>query len=102
MSAADSDSREVRLVPPTGWGQQGRFSAAPRLESFGGVTIGLLANGKANSDAILDAVADAIAARHRIAGVVRAQKPHPSLPASDLVVSMFAERAQVVLTAIGD
>ena len=102
MTAADGDGRAVRLVPPTGWGVQGRLVAAARLASFDGVTIGLLANGKANSDAILDAVADAIASRHRLAGVVRAVKPHPSLPASAAVVSTFAERAQVVLTAIGD
>jgi hypothetical protein len=92
----------VRLVPPTGWGVRGRFAAAPRLASLDGVTLGLLANGKANSDAILSAVAEAIATRHRIAAIVRAQKPHPSLPASDEVVATFAARAQVVLTAIGD
>ena len=102
MNAADNDRGVVRLVPPTGWGGQGRFAAAARIASFDGVTIGLLANGKANSDAILDAVADAIASRHRIAGVVRAQKPHPSLPASDQVVTTFAAQVQVVLTAIGD
>ena len=102
MNAADHEGRTVRLVPPTGWGVQGGFGAASRLASFDGVTLGLLANGKANSDAILDAMADAIATRHRIAGVVRAQKPHPSLPASEQVVSTFAQQVQVVLTAIGD
>ena len=102
MSAANPDGPAARLVPPTGWGVQGRCAAAPRLSLLDGVTLGLLANGKANSDAILDAVADALANRHRIAGVVRVTKPHPSLPASGTVVSTFAERAQVVLTAIGD
>ena len=102
MTPANTDGRAVRLVPPTGWGVQGHLAAAPRLASFDGVTIALLANGKANSDAILDAVADAIASRHRLAKIVRASKPHPSLPASADVVSTFAEQAQVVLTAIGD
>jgi hypothetical protein len=102
MTAADTGPDELRLVPPTGWGAQGRFVAAPRLASFDGVTIALLANGKANSDAILDAVADAIAQRHHLAGVVRAHKPHPSLPASSELIARFVERADVVLTAIGD
>jgi hypothetical protein len=92
----------VRLVPPTGWGGTGPFSAALRLTSFDGATLGLLANGKANSAAVLDAMAASIAQRHRIAGVVRATKAHPSLPVSDAVLSMFAEQVQVVLTAIGD
>lgn len=92
----------VRLVPPTGWGFTGPFSEAPRLASLDGVTLGLLANGKANSEAILDAMATAIAQRHRIVEVVRATKVHPSLPLSDEVLGMFAEHVQVVLTAIGD
>ena len=94
--------RSVRLVPPTGWGTAGRFTDAPRLRSFDGATIGLLANGKANSEAILDTMATAIAQRHHIAAVVRATKPHPSLPVSDDVVGMFASQVQLVLTAIGD
>jgi hypothetical protein len=95
-------AQDVRLVPPTGWGVTGPFSDAPRLTSLDGVTLGLLANGKANSEAILEAVATAIAQRHRIAKVVRATKVHPSLPVSDEVLGMFAEQVQVVLTAIGD
>lgn len=102
MTATNEGASGVRLVPPTGWGISGAFSAAPRLFTFEGVTIGLLANGKANSAAILDAAAAAIAQRHHIAGVVRAGKTHPSLPVSADVVDMFAEHVQVVLTAIGD
>jgi len=102
MTATNNGASRVRLVPPTGWGITGAFSAAPRLITFEGVTLGLLANGKANSAAILDAAAAAIAQRHHIAGVVRASKAHPSLPVSDEVLGMFAEHVQVVLTAIGD
>ena len=92
----------IRLVPPTGWGVDQRFHAAPRLTTFDGVTIGLLANGKANSEAVLDAIATDLGTRHRIDGVVRATKPHPSLPVSDDVLDTFAQQVQVVLTAIGD
>ncbi|MEO5839572.1 MAG: hypothetical protein ABIQ73_01570 [Acidimicrobiales bacterium] len=102
MTATQRDGSSVRLVPPTGWGVKSAFCAAPRLNSLDGVTLGLLANGKANGAAILDSVASALAQRHRIAGVVRAGKAHPSLPVSDEVLGMFAEHVQVVLTAIGD
>ncbi|MEO8696585.1 MAG: hypothetical protein ABI658_23945 [Acidimicrobiales bacterium] len=102
MTAAQRAARAMRLLPPTGWGLTGAFSAAPRPTSFEGMTLGLLANSKANSAAILDSVAAALARRHRIAGVVRASKAHPSLPVSEDVLAMFAQHVQVVLTAIGD
>ena len=93
MTASDSGARRmptVRLVPPTGWGATATFSDAPRLSSLDGVTLGLLANGKANSEAMLEAMATAIAQRHRITGVVRATKSHPSLPVSDEALGDFA------------
>ena len=102
MTSSPRGAHPVRLVPPTGWGITSAFSDAPRLNSFDGVTLGLLANGKANGEAILDAIAAAIAERHHIAGVVRATKPHPSLPVSEAVLARFAEEVQVVFTAIGD
>jgi hypothetical protein len=102
MTASDGEARVVNLVPPTAWGVAAIVCDAPRLASFDGVTLGLLANGKANSDAILAAIAADLARRHHIADVVRATKPHPSLPVSDEVLAMFAQQVQVVLTAIGD
>jgi hypothetical protein len=102
MTAVQTGVSTVRLVPPTGWGITGALSDAPRLGSLDGVTLGLLANGKANGEAILDCVAAALGQRHRIAGVVRASKSHPSLPVAEDVVAIFAEQVQVVLTAIGD
>lgn len=102
MSDASSTGGPTRLVSPTGWGAEQHFRGAPRLDSLDGVTIGLLANGKANSEAVLDSIAAVLATRHRISGVVRATKPHPSLPVSDDVLDTFAEQVQVVLTAIGD
>jgi hypothetical protein len=99
-------SAALRLVPPVGWGSAARAVAAAgraaRPASLDGLTLGLLANGKTNGDALLDAVAVLLAERHRIAGVVRAAKPHPSLPMSDEVLTMFAEHAHAVLTAVGD
>ena len=102
MTASQRGAQPLCLVPPTGWGVTGLFSNAPRLTSFDGVTLGLLSNGKANGEAILDAMAAAIAERHHIAGVVRATKPHPSLPVSDAILGSFSEQVQVVFTAIGD
>jgi hypothetical protein len=79
-----------------------KTAAAGTAHRLGRATLGLLANGKANSEAVLEAMAAAIGQRHRIANVVRATKPHPSLPVSDAVLAMFASQVHVVLTAIGD
>jgi hypothetical protein len=74
----------------------------PRPASLQGLTVGLLANGKANSDRLLHRVADELRARHRLADVIVVTKPHPSLPVDDAVLTMFAEHAHAVVTAIGD
>jgi hypothetical protein len=96
------DARRVRLVPPVGWDSTDGTVLAPRPPTLDGMTIGLLANGKANGDRILDMVVHHLQHRHRITAVVRATKAHPSLPMSDDVLAMFAEHAHAVLTAIGD
>lgn len=102
-AATNATTRDVWLVPPTGWGStttQG--SAAKRLDTIDGITLGLLSNGKANSVELLDRVADELAAHLGIGRIIRHTKPHPSLPASDEVMTMFAEQAHAVLMAVGD
>jgi hypothetical protein len=98
----DESRFELRLVPPVGWGAGADSAAAPRLASLDGITLGLLSNGKANGVELLDCVADELAARYRIARIIRHTKPHPSLPMSDEVLTMFAEHAHAVLSAVGD
>jgi hypothetical protein len=93
---------EIRLVPPVGWGSATSAGSAPHLATLDGITLGLLANGKANSVKLLDLVAGDIAARHGIGRIIRHTKPHPSLPMSDEVLTVFAEHAHAVLTAVGD
>jgi hypothetical protein len=95
-------SFEVRLVPPTPWSAGAPLAAAPRLPSLEGVTVVLVANGKANGMALLEEVAQVLAARHGVRVGHRHTKPHPSLPVDDEVLVMAAEHAHAVLTAIGD
>lgn len=100
---AASDARfDIRLVPPVGWGGSARAGVAPRLANLDGITLGLLANGKANSVQLLELAAAELGTRYRIDRVIRHTKPHPSLPMSDEVLTMFAEQAHAVLTAVGD
>ena len=76
--------------------------AAPRLPTLGGVVLGLLANGKPNSERLLDLIADDLASRHAIKDVVRITKSHPSLPPADADVETLASETLAVLSAIGD
>ena len=101
--AARPRTLHLRVVPPTGWGKPGATTAlAPRRPSLDGITLGLLANGKANGAQLLDLVAEELGARHAIGRVLRETKSHPSLPMSDEVLQMCAEHAHAVLTAVGD
>lgn len=101
-AATNATTRDVWLVPPTGWGSTTTQGAAKRLDTIDGITLGLLSNGKANSVELLDRVADELAAHLGIGRIIRHTKPHPSLPASDEVMTMFAEQAHAVLMAVGD
>lgn len=93
---------DVRLVPPTPWRAGDVAALAPRLDTLRGTTLALVANGKANSEALLDALARELVARYGVAEILRHTKPHPSLPLDDQVLTMFAEHAHAVLSAIGD
>jgi len=101
-ATTNATTRDVWLVPPTGWGSTTTRGAAKRLDTVDGITLGLLSNGKANSVELLDRVADELAAHLGIGRIIRHTKPHPSLPASDEVMTMFAEQAHAVLIAVGD
>ena len=101
-ATTNATTRDVWLVPPTDWGSTTTRGAAKRLDTVDGLTLGLLSNGKANGVELLDRVADELAAHLGIGRIIRHTKPHPSLPASDEVMTMFAEQAHAVLIAVGD
>lgn len=75
---------------------------APRKSSLDGATLGLLANGKSNSMALLDRVVERLRERHRIGHVVRVAKSNASAPVIDTDADMLAGRCAAVITAIGD
>ena len=77
-------------------------STAGAMAALDGVVLGLLANGKANSERLLELIADDLAVRHAIKDVVRITKSHPSLPPPDADVETLASQTLAVLSAIGD
>jgi hypothetical protein len=102
MSTVGAGHFTVRLVPPLPWGTGTGAVPAARLSTLDGITLALVANGKANGEELLDDLAAELTRRHGVATVLRHTKPHPSLPLDDDVLTMFAEHAHAVLSAIGD
>ena len=98
---ASQRAHPVCLVPPTGWGITGAFSDAPRLTSFYGVTIGLLANGKASAaaDKKVDEARPAVAERLDTAASIIEERAE-GLPGQK--VKEFAQAAADSLSGTAD
>ena len=92
----------IKLVSPRLDPAAAAVADARRLASLDGVVLGLLSNGKANSERLLDLIAADLSNRYTLKDVVRVTKSHCSLPPSDADVELLANETLAVLTAIGD
>lgn len=91
----------VRLIDPTGGAMpRHELTLAPRPGALGGLTFGLLDNGKANSDAFLTELALALG----VSGdaMVLFRKGGASHPPEPDVVEAIKRRCDVVVTGVGD
>ena len=75
---------------------------ALRPTTLDGKTVGLLANGKRNSEEILQAVYDVLADSYDFAGAVTRNKGNASRPCPAPIVAEMADQCDVVITASGD
>ena len=75
---------------------------APRPESLDGAVLGLLANGKANSEAMLELVQEVLADRYEFKEVVSRNKGNASKPSPKDIIDELVDRCDVVITASGD
>ena len=90
------------LLDPTVQALPDNTSMAPRVSDLNGKVIGLLANGKRNSEQLLEAVCGLIQDSYELKGVVRANKRDASRPAPQKIVDELVEKCDVVITATGD
>ncbi|PXY20800.1 UGSC family (seleno)protein [Prauserella muralis] len=81
----------VRATPP-----------APRPDRLRGLTVGLLANTKANAEDLLERVGELLATREGIAGVVRRKKLSITDPVPADVLADLARQCDVVVVGVGD
>ena len=75
---------------------------APRLAELRGKRVGLLANGKPNSEEFLAALGALLRERQGAAELIPAHKPNASRVAPDAILSELAARCDAVVTATGD
>ena len=75
---------------------------APRPASLGGMSIGLLANGKQNSAELLEMVYEVLADRYNFSVVIAKNKGNASRPCPEDLLDEMAERCDVVVTSTGD
>lgn len=75
---------------------------APRLSSLETQRVGLLANGKANSEELLQAVLGHLAKDYEVSALVARNKGNASRPAPPEIVDELRRGCDLVITANGD
>lgn len=75
---------------------------AERPDTLDGKVVGLLANGKMNSEEILAMVGEVLADRYEFKSVVAVNKRNASRPCPDEIINQLVERCDVVITSSGD
>ena len=91
----------LTVVNPTSQSSAATPRLAPPLPSLEGRLVGLLDNGKANSDRLLGRIEAILRERHGVREVIRRQKPDFSRPAPAALLAEL-RACDAVITATGD
>ena len=92
----------IEVLDPTVDSIPAEAVIAPRPETLDGTVIGLLANGKRNSDELLEMVQEVLADRYEFKSVVARNKGNASRPCPADLLEELAKQCEVVITASGD
>jgi len=92
----------ITVLDPTNAPVKTAFDTAPRPASLKGLTLGLIDNGKRNSDYLLKGIGRRLKDLHGFEGEILLKKPSPSHGVSEDAARQLAEKAQVVVAGIGD
>jgi hypothetical protein len=101
-ASLESESNLTILLYPEGKSPEDPAALAPRPPTLSGLTLGLLINGKRNSDHLLHDVAQLLGERYRLKGVLELTKPSHGRIAPKQMHDELSEKCDVVVTAIGD
>ena len=95
-------AERLRVLDPTVQPIPAEGVVADRPETLDGKVIGLLANGKLNSEEILVLTQEVLADRYDFKGVVARNKRNASRPCPEEIIDELVEQCDVVITSSGD
>ncbi len=95
-------AERLRVLDPTVQPIPAEGVVADRPETLDGKVIGLLANGKLNSEEILALTQEVLADRYEFKGVIARNKRNASRPCPEEIIDELVEQCDVVITSSGD
>jgi hypothetical protein len=96
------EATKLTILDPTVEAIPDRTNLAPRPQDLNGKMIGLLANGKRNSDKLLEAIYSLLEDTYQLQGAVRLNKGDASRPAPEPIIDELLNKCDLVITATGD
>jgi hypothetical protein len=90
------------VLDPTDEPEKTRFTLAPRPATLAGLTVGIIDNGKKNSDYLLKGILKRLEQAAPLAGQVYVRKPSVSHGIPLEMAQELAGNCQVVIAGIGD
>ena len=87
---------------PTSGPTADKMGLAPRIENLQNGVLGVIDNGKANSDTVLNRIVARLAERFALKDVVTVKKHSVSHAIKDDAARMLAQKCNFILAGIGD
>jgi len=95
-------SETIEVLDPTVLPQKESTLLADRPETLNGSIVGLLANGKRNSEELLEHVYEILNEEHNLGVMITDNKGNASRPCPPELLQDMADKCDVVITASGD
>jgi hypothetical protein len=87
---------------PTSGTTAEKMGMAPRIETLQNAVLGVIDNGKTNSDTVLNRIVSNLTERYSLENVVFVKKQSVSHAVDDDAARMLAQKCHFVLAGIGD
>lgn len=95
-------SETIEVLDPTVSPQKESTLLADRPETLNGSIVGLLANGKRNSEELLEHVYEILNEEHNLGVMIADNKGNASRPCPPELLQDMADKCDIVITASGD
>ena len=96
------DIMTYTVLDPTNGPIGSTFEPAPRPETLKGLTLGLIDNGKKNSDYLVKKIEHRLRERYGLGGGIHVRKPSPSHAIPQDMAEDLAGKVDMVVAGIGD